>query len=99
MHHVNYFADYHYVGAALGPHPDYSFCCVMDFTTKVVAFDQILKKDLTKSLKTMDDLQNEDIVKLFLTVPYTGDLEAEFKEQLQSEAQVFNCLFLRKKTH
>lgn len=80
--------DYRYVGAALGPHPIYHFCCVMDFTTKVVGYDQILKKDLTKSLKTMDDLKNEDIVKLFLTVPYNGDLESEVKEQLQADAQV-----------
>jgi hypothetical protein len=80
--------DYHYVGAALGPHPNYHYCCVMDFTTKVVAYDQILKKDFTKSLKTMDDLKHEDIVKLFLTVPYNGDLEHEFKEQLQSDSQV-----------
>ena len=62
---------------------------MIDFTFKAIGHDEILSKDYTKSLKILDDLYDDkDIKKLCNTVPYSGDLETEFREQLEIGAQV-----------
>jgi hypothetical protein len=80
--------DFHWVGAAVGPHPQFGFCCVMDLATEVVSLEHLLREDLVMSLKSIEDLEHENIVKLFLTVPHSVNLKAEIKQHLLAQDEV-----------
>lgn len=52
-------ADYHFVGAVIGPHLQHKSCCVMDFATKVVSFDDISKEMLTNVMGVSEEIVSE----------------------------------------
>ena len=61
----------------------------MDFTFNVFGYDEVLQGDLNKSVKALEELADKDLTKLFNTVPYSGDLKAEFQQQLESGNSVY----------
>jgi uncharacterized protein YkwD len=38
--------DFLEVGGAIGPHPDYRYCVVLDFATKVLAWSDVMREDI-----------------------------------------------------
>lgn len=60
----------------------------MNFTTEVIPLDYILQHDLIMLLKSIEDLEQESIVKLFLTVPHSIHLKAEIMQHLLAQDEV-----------
>eukprot|EP01035_Chromulina_nebulosa_P018236 gene18236-23908_t len=58
--------------------PDYKF----------VGHDQIMKHDIKKTIKTINDLSNEDVKKILLSIPYNGDLYTEFYQEIEQGHQI-----------
>jgi len=80
--------DYKFVGACVGPHSSYRFFSVMDFCNNIVGHDQLMKHDIKKTIKTINDLSNEDVKKILLSIPYNGDLYLEFSQEIEQGHQI-----------
>lgn len=90
----NVLVDHLFVGAVLGPYPQFvHHClCVMDFAQSVIPLSGILRKNLSATLTKVQDLEQEDIKKLCNTVPYAGNMHDEFKGHLEANDEVNYCL-------
>ena len=70
---MNYFqslstmSDFLTVGAAIGPHPHHSYCCVIDFVTKALSFSEVEKETVTVVASYSDEIVQE--VNLLRTMP------------------------------
>lgn len=60
-------AEFLTVGAAIGPHPQHSYCCVMDFVTKALSFEAVEKENITDVSNISEDILKE--VNLMRTSP------------------------------
>lgn len=83
--------NYRFVGAAIGPYPEYvHHClCVLDFSQNVIPLSAILSKDMKITLKSLKDLELEDVNKLISTVPYVGNMYDEFREHLLAKDEIY----------
>ena len=61
---------------------------MMDFGKVLVPFSDILRKNLSLTLKSEKDLDQEDVKKLFATVPYSSSIHDEFMGHLQGHDEV-----------
>jgi hypothetical protein len=74
--------DFLTIGAAIGPHPQHSYCCVMDFVTKALSFSDVEKETIKAVASYSDEIVSE--VNLLRTTPerYIRLLEARYESFL-----------------
>lgn len=90
LHNDGYVVDYHYLGAAIGPHPQYDTCCVIDFASRVLS-----KEDYAaESVKTVRSISNEIMteINLLRTTPhiYLFKLQSLF-ESFIDDSKIFRA--------
>lgn len=92
--------EYKFIGASLCPHATYHFCCVINFTCRVVKYTQVLRSDYIKQYNTIEEVNKDSTFPLVLnSIPYTGDLRKEISDELVVEGSSVIIHFNYDKKH
>lgn len=90
--------DYKVLGAAIGPHSMFQYCCVINFSCKIIGKDQIMRRDIKKSINSLPQLANDkDVARIINSVPYSGDLYAECREEILNGTSIIIEFYYSKK--
>jgi len=87
-HRLNCFnSDFLKVGAAINSHPNFQFCCVVDFATDILDWGDVQRVDITVQTSTPNkDEQSADFRRVLRTIP----MENVIKE-IESMLSVGDC--------